>query len=199
MSLESIFDLFPTIDLGDYVLRELDLDKDVDAFYAYVCNENVNAFLSDEDTPKDRAAAIEELKYWRDLFTHKRSFYWAIARKDTNEIIGTCGFNMWSFTHGRAEVSYDLNYEYWGNGITTKALKKMVEFGFERMRLNRIQATVSDANAASIRVLEKVSFKEEGLLKGYGFLKGSFHDFFMYSLLFKDYDKRRKALASIRL
>lgn len=186
MSYGEVFDKFPQMTLDDIVLREIDYNHDAELFLQYVSDSLVNKYLSDEETPKTLKEAEQELKYWSDLYRYKRSIYWAIARKSNNKLIGTCGFNNWSRTHARAEISYDLARKEWGKGIMTKALRAVCDFAFTRIMVNRIQATVAIDNIASIKVLTKLGFSREGEMRQYGILRGNKKNFYMYSLLSSD-------------
>lgn len=178
---QDIFNKFPTLSIDDIILRKINLEEDYIDFFHYITYSEVAKYLSKEDCPKDFIAAKEELGYWAKLFEYRHSFYWAIAEKENNIIIGTCGFNNWNRGQRRCEISYDLNYKYWGRGIMTKAIDKISEFAFEEMNIQRIQATVALDNMASIKVLEKTGFQKESILKNYGVLQDKTKDFFMYS------------------
>lgn len=182
---ERVFKQFPILDMKDLVLRELH-QTDCKPFYTYLSDPMVNRYIAEEDTPKSLDAAKEEIRYWSGLFHSRRSIYWGIARKDTDMLIGTVGFNMWSRTHQRAEVSYDLARPHWGKGIMTRVLQSVCDYAFTAMAVNRVQATVAIDNIGSIRVLEKVGFQQEGLLREYGILRGQKKDFYMMSYLSKD-------------
>ncbi|KAF3774584.1 putative N-acetyltransferase [Nymphaea thermarum] len=68
----------------------------------------------------------------------------------------------------RGEIGYALAYEHWGKGIATEALKMAVSAIFcEFPEIQRIDAVVIDWNVGSQRVLEKVGFVKEGLLRKY--------------------------------
>ncbi|XP_038723690.1 uncharacterized N-acetyltransferase p20-like [Tripterygium wilfordii] len=87
----------------------------------------------------------------------------------------------------RAHVGYALATEYWGQGIATLALKMAVSKVFDEMpHLVRLQALVEVENKGSQRVLEKVGFVKEGLLRKYGYCKGEIRSFIVYSLLATD-------------
>lgn len=87
----------------------------------------------------------------------------------------------------RAHVSYALSAEYWGLGITSIALKMAMAMVFEKFSyLVRIEALLEEENRGSQRVLEKVGFKKEGLLRKYGYNKGEIRDMIMYSFLLTD-------------
>ncbi|KAF5452543.1 hypothetical protein F2P56_027523 [Juglans regia] len=87
----------------------------------------------------------------------------------------------------RAHVSYAVGTDYWGQGIVTIALKMALSEVFKEFPdLLRIEALVEVENKGSQRVLEKVGFLKEGLLRKYGFCKGEIRDMFIYSFLVTD-------------
>ncbi|NIW38715.1 MAG: GNAT family N-acetyltransferase, partial [Gemmatimonadetes bacterium] len=86
----------------------------------------------------------------------------------------------------QAEIGYDLAHRHWGRGLMTEALRPMLRFGFEEMDLHRIEAGVTVGNEASARVLEKLGFREEGLLRRGGYWKGAYHDLRGFGLLRRD-------------
>ncbi len=67
----------------------------------------------------------------------------------------------------------------------TEAFEAVLEFGFGKMELNRIEALVHPNNLASIRLLEKFAFQNEGIMRDYYFRGGMFHDSLRFSLLRK--------------
>lgn len=82
----------------------------------------------------------------------------------------------------RAHVSYALAAEVWGRGIATTALKVAIPAALEEFReVQRVEALVETENRGSQRVLEKVGFEREGLLRQYGSCKGEIRDMFMYA------------------
>ncbi|GFP84047.1 uncharacterized n-acetyltransferase p20 [Phtheirospermum japonicum] len=84
----------------------------------------------------------------------------------------------------RAHIGYAIGSEYWGRGIVTAAMKIAVSSMFENFPyLVRLEALVEVENVGSQRVLEKVGFVKEGLLRKYGFNKGEIRDMLIYSFL----------------
>lgn len=81
-----------------------------------------------------------------------------------------------------AELGYWLAELYWGNGIITRAIKQMVEFGFKTFDINRIFARPFGHNLASQRVLEKAGFKLEARLEKTFFKNGEFVDELIYAI-----------------
>ncbi|KAF8084492.1 hypothetical protein N665_0716s0037, partial [Sinapis alba] len=87
----------------------------------------------------------------------------------------------------KAHIGYELSHEYWGKGIATRAVSIAVPRVFSDLsHILRLQAFVQTQNKASQRVLEKVGFQREGLLRKYSYIKGAIHDVFLYSLLSSD-------------
>lgn len=111
---------------------------------------------------------------------------WGIFHKEDGRHIGTCGFHKWNQQHRRAEIGCDLSPDYWGHGYMTEALRVAIRNGFERMKLNRIEAIVYVKNDPSIRLLERLGFHREGVLREYYFLNGNFYDQYLFSLLQND-------------
>jgi ribosomal-protein-alanine N-acetyltransferase len=183
--MSNVFDHFPVFELDDIILRQID-KADAPEFFEYISDPMVKKYLSDEDIPKSIQSAEEELNYWAGLFPYQRSIYWGVASQKTNKLIGTCGFNTWSRTHKRAEVSYDLSRKYWNKGIMTKCVRTICDFAIVAMRVDRIQATVVLDNASSIKLLEKLGFQREGTLRSYAVLQNQIKDSYMYSLLSRD-------------
>jgi len=189
MSVLSVFDKFPVIEVNDeYVLRQI-THNDAEAYLEYMQDEDVIRYVPEECIPRNEKRVKEEIDYSIDLYRYKRSIYWALARRDNNRLIGSCGFNYWNRDHARTEISYDLHKKYWGKGIMSQTVKAVLAFGFSRMDLHRVEATVTPTNKASFRLLRKMGFQKEGVLREQKLLHGKFHDAIILSLLQKDYFK----------
>jgi ribosomal-protein-alanine N-acetyltransferase len=167
-------------------MRPLEL-LDVSAWYAYLSNPEVTRLTSyDIESASVVTRMIEE---YIAGYAQKTSNRWAIARKDSNILIGTCGYYWWNAGHSVAELGYDLSQAYWGKGIMTKAVQASIKWAFEILEVNRIQATVMVDNFSSARVLTKNGFLQEGTLREYKISRGKARDFWMFSLLRNDYKR----------
>lgn len=103
------------------------------------------------------------------------------------KVIGTIGF-MWMQQENRsAEVGYSLNRSYWNQGYMTEALRAVLDFGFSRLYLNRIEAQHESANPASGRVMAHVGMRHEGTLRQRLYNKGRYVDVELYSILRQEY------------
>lgn len=102
-------------------------------------------------------------KQWIQL-AENNDVIFAITVND--EAIGSIGLNIGEdIERISAEVGYWLGEDYWGKGIASSALKGIVEYGFNELRLERIFAVPIEHNIASRRVLEKNGFILEGILR----------------------------------
>lgn len=107
----------------------------------------------------------------------------AVVLRDGGQLVGTIGFNAISPQHRTAEIAYDLAPAAWGQGVATAVVNTVVEWGFRRLGMLRIQATVLESNARSLRVLERCAFEREGYLRCYRQIRGRSGNFWLYARL----------------
>lgn len=87
----------------------------------------------------------------------------------------------------KGHVSYAVAAEHWGQGIATEALRMAIPAVFKQFpQVLRLEALVELDNKGSQKVLQKVGFVKEGLLRKYPFCKGEVRDFLIYSFLATD-------------
>lgn len=187
-SFQSSQKTFPTIDLGDYCLREK-RESDSEDFFKYYSDPEVNKFILCE-IPHTTEEARRELNYWRNVFYQNDGIYFAIAEKKTDRLIGSIGLTGYNSYQGRIELSYDLAKEYWRCGIMTKAVAAVVKYGFEEFaptRVNRVEAMVSTANIPSKNLLLKCGFSLEGVLRQHRYHRGAYVDVCSFSILKEDF------------
>lgn len=90
---------------------------------------------------------------------------------------------------GVAEVGVMIAPEHWDEGYATEAIDLLCGYAFEERRLNKVYARTSTTNPAAGRVLEKVGFQEEGLLREEGFAEGEHVDLRRYGLLADEWNR----------
>ena len=131
---------------------------------------------------QDSSQAQAQVERWVRLAGEKRQFRHALLFEE--QLIGTCGLYSVSAHHKRASIGFDLLPAYWRRGIMTEALQAYVPYCFKSSGLSRIQALVLPGNVASIRLLEKLGFQREGVLRKYERWEGKgLVDLDMYALL----------------
>lgn len=110
----------------------------------------------------------------------------AIARRDTDQLVGTIGLHTVSSQNKSCELAYDLSPSHWGRRIASCAAQTMVQWAHQQADMTRIQATVLLANTPSIAVIERCGFQKEGLLRSFRQVRGLAMDFWLYSHLAAD-------------
>jgi ribosomal-protein-alanine N-acetyltransferase len=122
---------------------------------------------------------------------HNKDFvYFQMVDKETGLLIGACGFHNWSVQHRRSEMGYGLNTEpYKRKGFMTEALRFLLPYGFSVLLLNRIEAITRPHNSASVKLLLKFNFQQEGLLRQHVFNQDAMEDSLIFSLLKQEFDK----------
>ena len=108
--------------------------------------------------------------------------------KATGAPVGACGFHNWVPLHRRAEVGYALLDDRWKRqGIMTEALEFVMQFGFNNLHLLRIEACIGPWNDASIGLIQKLGFKQEGLMRQHYVRNGIPEDSLLFALLEQEY------------
>lgn len=185
VELERIFSRFPIFNLGTIVLRELEMSDSPDVLNL-LGDPLVAQYQAEEDVPKNELEAISTVRYWRDCFYRKYSFYWAIADSKTNKLMGTIGFCSWNNSNRRIEISYELMPQYWRQGIMSRVLNHILQFAFTQLRIFRVEARTVLHNAASQGLLQKLNFRQEAVLRGYRVIGGKPADIYLFSLIYPE-------------
>ena len=104
-----------------------------------------------------------------------------------SEFVGLIGFNGTDKNNQKTEIGYWLSEGHQKQGIMTKSVKKLCEFGFEKLGLNRIQINCAVGNYPSIRIPQTLGFTFEGIQREGERLTGNvFTDLEIYSKLKND-------------
>jgi RimJ/RimL family protein N-acetyltransferase len=99
-----------------------------------------------------------------------------------SQLVGTIGATPGEFESQRsAEIGYWVAEEYWGKGIATEAINKIVNHIFQNTEIVRLYAPVFSPNKASVRVLEKCGFKIEGVHQKAIYKNGVFFNELIYA------------------
>jgi len=172
---------FPTLTTKRLELRLMTAD-DLDFIFQHFSNEDVNRYILDDEPVQTMEQAQEIIDFY--VPPGEKSYNrWVITLKTDKTPIGTCGFHKWDRHHHHAEIGYDLGPDYWHKGYMTEALRAVLDHGFKKMELNRIEAIVYPENTASLRLLKRLGFHQDGLLRQ-SFRQGDkYHDHLLLSLL----------------
>ncbi|HVU10942.1 MAG TPA: GNAT family N-acetyltransferase [Phototrophicaceae bacterium] len=189
MSLTFDFSRFPVLETERLLLREIVL-SDAEALFRVRGDIRVTRLNSGQPM-QSIDEAYDLIEQTKRAFDDHRRVDWGITLKDKPKegLIGRCGFNYILRQDRRASIGYDLGFAYWNHGIMTEAVGAMIQFGFEQVNLNRIEADAAAENIGSIRVLEKCGFRREGVQEDQYYEWDEFHDLVLFALLRKDFEK----------
>ena len=141
--------------------------------------------ISEQEVQKEKQKAERGFGMY-----NKAMVMFQIMQKQSNQVIGLCGFHIWYIQHNRAELGYMLNDDnHKQKGYMTEVLPHVLSYGFNQIDLHRIEALVAPHNVPSLKLLNKHSFKQEGLLKQHYFKNGVYEDSAIFALLKDDYCK----------
>jgi len=179
---------YPRLETERLILRWLQIG-DADFILKEWGDLEVTYYMRDEEPLKTREQAEEMLRHLQKPKTYHEMRWWGIGLKPEGNLIGTIGYYKWDKPHHHAEVGYDMWPDYWGQGLMPEALRVVVQYGFEEMELNRIEATTHTENQRSQRVLAKLGFQNEGVLREYYCRDGIYNDQIQFSLLRREWKR----------
>ncbi len=133
---------------------------------------------------KLRAGLLEEGFNLRNLKDFKKFRFFIEAN---GEVCGSISLKEINLMMNNAEIGYQVGEDFHGRGIMTAALRILLDRIFEQTELRRIMAFVHDQNVASCRVLEKLGFHKEGLLREHFIINGKPANEFLFALLKSDW------------
>ncbi|MEM9078225.1 MAG: GNAT family protein [Bacteroidota bacterium] len=119
----------------------------------------------------------------------EKNFTFKIEETESKTFVGLIALNLGMPKFKTAEVWYKLHSNFWNRGYATESLNRMLTFGFEELKLHRIEAGCAVENIGSIRVLEKVGMTREGRKRKVLPLKDGWSDNFHYAILAADFEK----------
>lgn len=190
--------IFQPIATSRLILRNFQ-ESDADAVFEIFSDSRVIEFYDiDAFTDMDQAVQNVAENIQRNATPDRRGTRWAICLADCPEkMIGSCGFHAAHKEFKSIEIGYELHPNYWGKGYAFEAVSQMLNFCFEdRMpfRVNRVSARTNLDSQRSIALLQKLGFKEEGVLRQSGFWKNQFHDVRIFSFLREEWEASVKSL-----
>jgi ribosomal-protein-alanine N-acetyltransferase len=182
--LEINFLPFPNLKTKRLVLKQINAN-DAEAILALRSNDEVMKYIP-RPYLKTKEDALELIAMFDDKIENGIGINWGIYFLDQPEkLLGIIGHYRIKPEHYRAEVGYMLFPDHKGKGIVSEALKKVVEYGFNEMKLHSIEAILDPENKGSEKVLLKNGFVKEAHLIENEYYEGRFLNTMIYSILNK--------------
>ncbi len=172
----------PDVVFDNYILRTLKMSDYQDYFEIGKNSHNIE-FLTWRAFNKKKDAKDMLQTYMRRELKHEPIGY-AIVDLINNKMIGIIEFHTFDYIDNQAEVGYLLKEEYWGMGIMTKACGKLIEVGFEYLKLDAIIIRSLRENTASIKVIKNNNLEYISTDKNAHFHEktNTFHDILTYKI-----------------
>ncbi|MDM1545606.1 GNAT family N-acetyltransferase [Ignatzschineria indica] len=146
--------------------------------------EDLFEYASDPENTKHTFPTHQSLEesQWiiANLFMRNPLGNFAIELKENGKMIGTCDLRV-NEDEKSAELAYAINKKYWGKGYAPEAARKLLDFAFNTLKIERVWAKYAAENSASGRVMEKIGMEKEGVLRHTKNLCGDFVDQVVYS------------------
>ncbi|MDZ5471392.1 GNAT family protein [Bacillus sp. 31A1R] len=195
MEIKDIYENLPTLETERLILRKITLE-DVEDMFSYGSNEEVSKYVT-WNTHQTLADSKGFIEFILNQYEQGKVAPWGIEYKENGQFIGTIDFVWWQPQQKTAEIGYVIHQDYWGKGITTEAAKALIQLGFEKMDLARIQARCFVENIGSERVMEKAGMSYEGTLRKGMFIKGKHQDLKMYAIIDEEYSAQKQSKQEI--
>lgn len=153
------FSTFPVITTKQLVMRELTI-ADAPLIHKMRSDKETNALIGRQNSESigDALLFIDKIQSG---VRRNESIYWVISSENSPGLSGTIG--LWNFEESSksAEIGYELLKEYRGQGIMSEVLPAIIRFGFEKLKLKRMDAFTTEQNTGSVRLLRKFGFQLE--------------------------------------
>jgi RimJ/RimL family protein N-acetyltransferase len=111
----------------------------------------------------------------------------AIDRASDGGFLGWCSLTRWNPDYRSASLGYILDEAAWGHGYATEGARALLQWAYDTLDLNRVQAEADTRNIASARVLEKLGFVREGTLREDCVVNGEVSDSWVFGLLRREW------------
>lgn len=139
--------------------------------------------------PTHESSAVSEkvIGNWLQEYEAANYYQWMIQLKDFGEPIGSISVVSHSDTVEKAEIGYCIGKSWWHQGITSEALRAVMDYLFREVGFNRLEARHDVNNPNSGRVMEKCGMTYEGTSPGSGRNNQGICDLCLYGILRKDW------------
>ena len=174
---------FQNLESERLLLRHTTKD-DVNEVFEMRSNPEIMKFVP-RPLVTSKEEALEHIKLIQTKIEENTGINWAITLKGNSRLIGIIGHYRISWENLRSEIGYMILPEYHGKGITSEAVKLLIDYGFKTMKMHSLEAIIDPRNHASAKVLEKNNFVLEGQFKEDTLWQGQWLDTNIYSLLNK--------------
>jgi ribosomal-protein-alanine N-acetyltransferase len=179
---------FPRLQ-GKRVRLRAPLESDADAVFALFADPDVMRYWSRPPmtTRGEAEGLIVEID---EGFAQRTHLNWVVAKRQDDAVVGTCTLFRFEPRHRRAEIGYSLRSDHWGRGLAAEAVSLALDWAFRALALHRVEADIDPRNAGSRKLLERLGFASEGVLRERYFVGDEISDTELFGLLASDWADR---------
>lgn len=123
----------------------------------------------------------EQMEWFADIEQNRTGIWWAICSPDNTVFYGAGGLNTLSEEHKKAELGFWLLTDFWHKGIMSEVVPLICNYGFENLKLHRIEAFVESKNMNCKGAMDKLGFTHEGTMRDCEFKNGEFISLDIYA------------------
>jgi len=156
--LNRAFAPFPILRTERLTLRQLVINDEQEIF-TLRSDREINKYL-DRQVSKTIDDARNFINKVNENINKNDSLYWAITLSDKNILVGTICLFSFSDENNKCEIGYELLTNFQGQGIMKEAVEKVIDYAFNTIKVQKIEAFFHRDNLSSIRLLDKFSFKQ---------------------------------------
>lgn len=178
-----------TIETEHLILRRFKIEDALDMYQNWASDPEVNKFLS---WPLHQSVDVSKavIESWMKNYSELDHYQWAITLKMNDQaVIGSIGVVHKNDDIGKVEIGYCISRQWWHKGITSEALKSLIDFFIREVGVNRVEAMHDPNNPNSGRVMLKCGMKYEGTMRQSHRNNQGIRDSVWYSILAGDYVK----------
>lgn len=177
------------LETSRFTLRKIEA-SDIETLHSYWSDDIVTEYMN--TSFKILKESQEMVELLNSLPYKNEGRRWVIVDKQSGIVMGSCGYHNVRAEHLRAEIGYELGRRYWGKGVMQEVMQTVLQYCFDNLGFNRIEAYVAVGNNRSIHTLEKLGFKAEGVLREYELVQGKLQDQVILALLKKEWENRAR-------
>lgn len=123
------------------------------------------------------------MEWFSELERTGSGIWWAICSSEDRVFYGAAGLYFIKPEFRKAETGFWLQPEFWGKGIISEAMPVICDYGFSQLNLHRIEAFVETENINSKKVMAKLQFDHEGIMRDCEIKDGNFISLDIYAKL----------------